>query len=158
MLEPAESEFVDFDARSRCDMLALNRSDLIKAIADHLVPAHRLKMATDLFNETVRRHALHSPHCPRTCCTAFRASRCNPCSVSCTPTIAALCACVLGLQVRKGEQIRTALKTVAAQTSNAADKEALNDVLTEVQPPRAHTVPTRIANTHGVLMTHLMTH
>jgi len=55
MLEPAESELIDFDARSRCDVLALNRSDLISAVAEHLVPDHRVKLANDLFAEMARK-------------------------------------------------------------------------------------------------------
>jgi len=55
LLEPQEGELIDYDARFRCDLLALNRAQLLATVAEHLVPAHRLKLATDIFGEMLRK-------------------------------------------------------------------------------------------------------
>jgi len=59
LLEPPEAENVDFDARARCDIFCLAKSDLLQLVAHHLVPAHRQKLATDVFAEITRKADVH---------------------------------------------------------------------------------------------------
>ena len=55
LLDPPEAERTDFEARSRCDIFSLSRTDLINLCAEQLVPAHRLKLTGDLHAEMVRK-------------------------------------------------------------------------------------------------------
>lgn len=55
LLDPPPSDTTEFRARTRCDILSLSKSALLAVVAEHLVPAHRKKLATDLYAELKRK-------------------------------------------------------------------------------------------------------
>jgi len=58
LLDPPQPEATEFRARTRCDVLSLSKAALLAVVAEHLVPAHRAKLTTDLYAEMARKAEL----------------------------------------------------------------------------------------------------
>jgi len=59
LLDMAEGEDVDFDARTRCDIFCLSKSDLLHQAHLHLVPKQRVKLAEGVLAEVIRKAEMH---------------------------------------------------------------------------------------------------
>lgn len=59
LLEPPMEEDVHYVAKSRCDFFCLPKAELLHLVAEHLVPAHRVQLAQDVFKEVVRKVEQH---------------------------------------------------------------------------------------------------